>query len=776
MELLLKVGGSQNPVHWRDGQIADIRPDGFHKGDLTRKHHCVLTLPGDYWKLRGSTDWKWPGQLVYDNIKKYLVAVDSQGKYPWEQTVKLEEKRLRRRDWFIDYKMLLDLGLITKGQFEAIYNKEKDPGIIYIERAFDQLIKNEYVDQRLPSKYSLVKGTVSEGVFSIGSGLNYDTVTAFEADIITPGEGPLTGDLTGEHNNEETSISSEVLFDVDTATYLLKLTAASGAEHNGNAYGNGARINYGTSDRININETTNGDTDDVEISKLAIDASGSGNRALYLYDGGDDGNITLNRILIKGDADTAGGVETGSNLHNIIITNNIIYGCSASIGLKFGSSHINTELVVNNTVIKCSTGIHQNQSSGGAIRTTKNNLCQGNTTDYVDDGDGWGTTGTNISEDNTSPDAAYQSKDVHTNSVFKDYDNDDYRLDSGGDVTNLAILDDGEDLSGTFRDDIQGQTRATWYIGASEIVAGGETHELSASITGATGTATPDLNILRALSGAIAAGSATPDTVILKLLKALTASIQAGTATPDDIALLIIKVFSASVQAGTVTPDNITLALLRALTASIQGASDTSAATVAVLRAVSAAIQAGTVTPDDVVLLIAGILEFSAAIGAATATGDTVVLDVLRELSAGIASESTAPDDVTLAIVRELSADIQAGSATPDDIALLIIKMLSASIQPATDTATVALGILREISAAIASGSSTSDAVLSVMRGLSATIAPETATSAITLITAGLGVIIDAVIESLTAKRTITSLTTDRDVESLTPERTIEKT
>ena len=327
--------------------------------------------------------------------------------------------------------------------------------------------------------------------------------------------------------------------------------------------------------------------------------------------------------------------------------------------------------------------------------------------------------------------------------------------------------------------------------------AAGQIYELSASISGATGVATPDLDILRALSGAIGAGSATPDTITLKLLKelsaniqagtatpddialliikALSASIQAGTATPDDVALLIIKVFSANVQAGTATPDNITLALLRTLTASIQGASDTSAATVAVLRAISAAITTQSQTPDDVDLLIAGILEFSAAISAASAAPDTVVLGVLRELSASIASVSTAPDDADLVILREISANIQAGSATPDDIALLIIRMLSASIQPSTDTATIALGILREISAAIASGSSTPEAMLSVMRGLSATIAPETVTSAITLITAGLGVIVDAVIESLTAKRTITSLAVDRDLGSLTPERTIEK-
>lgn len=86
------------------------------------------------------------------------------------------------------------------------------------------------------------------------------------------------------------------------------------------------------------------------------------------------------------------------------------------------------------------------------------------------DGGTFGTHAKNVSEDATSPDAAYQSKDVHTNSVFENYGSDDYRLDSGGDTTNLAILDDGDDLSGTFTDDIEGQTRSTWYIGASEIV------------------------------------------------------------------------------------------------------------------------------------------------------------------------------------------------------------------------------------------------------------------------------------------------------------------
>ena len=130
--------------------------------------------------------------------------------------------------------------------------------------------------------------------------------------------------------------------------------------------------------------------------------------------------------------------------------------------------------IYNNTFIGLTySGINQNQSPTGATLNMKNNLCQDNRFDYADVGGGFGTHAFNVSEDATSPDAAYQNKDVHTNSVFKNYGADDYRLDSGGDATNLQTLDDGEDLSGTFTDDIEGQTRNTWYIGASEIVAAG---------------------------------------------------------------------------------------------------------------------------------------------------------------------------------------------------------------------------------------------------------------------------------------------------------------
>jgi len=115
-------------------------------------------------------------------------------------------------------------------------------------------------------------------------------VGAFEADIDTQ----LTGNLTGEHNAEETNTAAAITFDTDTNSYLLKLTAQSGDEHNGGAYGNGARISFGNGDGLVLDETTGGDLADVEISNLAF-SSANNMICLLLSDCGDSGGVLVNR-------------------------------------------------------------------------------------------------------------------------------------------------------------------------------------------------------------------------------------------------------------------------------------------------------------------------------------------------------------------------------------------------------------------------------------------------------------------------------------------------
>ncbi|GAG74655.1 unnamed protein product, partial [marine sediment metagenome] len=104
------------------------------------------------------------------------------------------------------------------------------------------------------------------------------------------------------------------------------------------------------------------------------------------------------------------------------------------------------------------------------------NLLFGNGTDYVDaGGDAGVTSAKNVTQDSTSPDGAtYQDwdpDDPATPTCFSNYAGDDFTLDE-----TEATLDDGDDLSGIgapaeFSDDVEGNSRSTWYIGASEFAA-----------------------------------------------------------------------------------------------------------------------------------------------------------------------------------------------------------------------------------------------------------------------------------------------------------------
>ncbi len=464
MEVAIKIADARYPNDpayekcWLDGQPIEARWDGFKWGKKDREDYLILRTPDDFWTIRGGKDWKvWNKQA--EEFKKLFSAVDSQGKQRWEFGFLEEEKRLRMRDKFIDIGGLLNDKKITRTIYDNLYAHGQETGIANIDLSIFDILKQEDRDKR--TLVDLKNQGITSGTYQIGTGGGADYATwASFATAVNAGN-QMDGDLTGEGQNEETAIATVVAFDTDTNGNTLYLTAESGAEHNGGAYGNGARITCGTDDGLRLSESTPGDLTHVEISKLALDISGSGNIGVYPYDCGDSGDILLNRLLIEGDADSSYPIRIDSGANNVVLRNSIIYGASGEY-VRIGSD----SEFYNNTVIGLSTGL---AVLAGTV-VAKNNLVQDCGTDYYGS---YGTSAKNISEGATSPDESYRSKDVHTNSVFENYGADDYRLDSGGDATNLQILDDGEDLSGTFTDDIQGQTRSTWYIGASEIVAAG---------------------------------------------------------------------------------------------------------------------------------------------------------------------------------------------------------------------------------------------------------------------------------------------------------------
>ncbi|MCP3680264.1 MAG: hypothetical protein GY782_08465 [Gammaproteobacteria bacterium] len=157
MEILVKVGDKWpegHPNHekgWRDGQIIDIRPDGYYQGKVERRSHTVISIPGDYWELRGSTDWKSTLPSVYE-LKKKLSVADASGKYRWEKDFNELTVPERKRDRFIDFKALQDKGKLTQAQYNDIYDKGKEIPPTTVNETLDSVLKNEDTDIRKPKQ------------------------------------------------------------------------------------------------------------------------------------------------------------------------------------------------------------------------------------------------------------------------------------------------------------------------------------------------------------------------------------------------------------------------------------------------------------------------------------------------------------------------------------------------------------------------------------------------------------------------------------------------
>lgn len=166
MEYLIKVGDKVPRDHpkyrlkWLSGMIIDKRPDGYYEGGLGngnwgvhRTFHCVIRDNENYWTARGSTDWKSTLPAVME-FKKLMVTAHQQGgtgfggafssgfkkrphRYPWDgdYIVPTEGIKIRKRDWFIDFKELLDKGHINQTTFDAIFDPDVEHPLIELDFA-----------------------------------------------------------------------------------------------------------------------------------------------------------------------------------------------------------------------------------------------------------------------------------------------------------------------------------------------------------------------------------------------------------------------------------------------------------------------------------------------------------------------------------------------------------------------------------------------------------------------------------------------------------------
>lgn len=498
VELLVYVGDqylkddSRFDMGFRDGQIISVRPDGYYASrDVPGiyKRHAVIVLPIKYKDFLGSDPMA---------LNKLTSRTDSSGRFKWDVGYDDDAPYIHRKH-FIDFKDMMNKALFGNATFESIYKKERTAEIS-ISTVLPNILKEEGKDSRLDHKYRPTElrslrdeafrqvglflmpvalgapGDCGEGpttgTCSVGTSGDYSDMDDAVADI----GGTLTGNLTFELKNEESTWSTDHPITEDLAGYTLRFTAESGAEHNGGAYGNGARITTGAEYREFFNTAGMGNsvTGTVEIDHLGLQTS---NTSCYAASPRDGDSITykLHHCVLDGDGLANPGIFFYSTTMTTYIYNNVFYDFPDNLYPAIGNNgqygaYGITAYIYNNTIIDCTWGIGCSHANCYGTYYVKNNLIQDSATASflnLPGNSGTYTTAKNITEDANGPDPAYDNTDVHTNTVFMDYANGDFRLHADGDATNLAIVDDGDDLSGTFTTDIVDQTRSTWYIGAS---------------------------------------------------------------------------------------------------------------------------------------------------------------------------------------------------------------------------------------------------------------------------------------------------------------------
>jgi len=294
------------------------------------------------------------------------------------------------------------------------------------------------------------------------------------------------------------------------------------------------------------------------IDGVVIDAVGIGN---YQQTGIQHTNptygITVSNNIIKNsnpiEINPRFGIfqgSTGTTADNFIY-NNIVYGYTGSSGYGIYQSYGNT-YVYNNTVYGCDGGIRANNGNLYAI----NNVSLGNVTSDYSGTFGAGTD-YNVSSDATAPGTTVATGKTSYATYFTDHTAGDFHLtDTSLNLFGIASAD----LSATFTDDIDGDTRpsdSTFGLGADYYVAAGGGATILPALVSET---------LSVLSPSLQAGAVTISPALTALALAVNQiTIPSGLTTISPALLsLTATVNNLSVLPGAVTisPELLSLSLL----------------------------------------------------------------------------------------------------------------------------------------------------------------------------------------------------------------------
>lgn len=467
-EVLVKLGqnGDDSPSTEKDGDVITIKPAGWPWGKQERRDFVIVRTP----------------KLTKEQRNKFIQRT-KQGavRYAIDYTKIASKEQLKVIRNYNKENPILDA---TNLPLEQIIQKKPDAlsSIIPQNRRLSSSIRSQRPFwEKLASK--LVEPVRAAGTITktIGTASrDYSTITAWETgeqgDLVT-----LQEIHKGEMYNDSI-FDEQVTIDGSTtnSSYYMWLTVAAGERHNGTA-GSGARIVASSS------YTPFTVYDDGVFEWIEIDMNSNSAFTFFYAKGGYGQWFDIKNVIAHGSSGAfstlKGLISTGGGRTHKII-NNVVYDLTQTAGgsqQAYGIylSDVNNATVLNNTVynIKNNNG----SGSGYGIRigdysghTYQNNIAMdtggtssGTIADFSLSSCANATCSYNLSSDATAPGTGSLTNKLASNQfVSLVSGSEDLHLKTGADA-----IDAGTDLSATFTDDIDGDTRSgTWDIGADETI------------------------------------------------------------------------------------------------------------------------------------------------------------------------------------------------------------------------------------------------------------------------------------------------------------------
>jgi len=280
-------------------------------------------------------------------------------------------------------------------------------------------------------------------------------------------DGWFTVEIDGDWSGGADTTAVTIHNYPNTASDYINIYTTAAARHDGTATGNSdAYIHKITSAAHNISVQSSY----VTLTGLIIEHDCSGD---YKYGINiTASNVTVDKCVVFSDTANWGtygnaGV-TADNVGSVYVRNSVIYGFvsypdnTAGIGL-FSINASGSLTSQNNTIYNCEVGTNIYLGSMACTNTVAYNCTDG---DF-----NASTTGNyNFSKDDSAPgdNSIHGDTDGETpNFVSTTSGSEDFHLAS----TLSGLYDAGTDLSGTFTDDIDGDTRSVWSIGVDDAPA-----------------------------------------------------------------------------------------------------------------------------------------------------------------------------------------------------------------------------------------------------------------------------------------------------------------